>query len=72
MVGVVDAGFAGRARAGFGRAIGSCASTERDVPTWDDFFLTIGTKADRDVELTVVRDGREERITVRPERQNAI
>ena len=37
-----------------------------DVPTWDAFLLAVGTKAERDVELVVVRDGREERITVRP------
>lgn len=34
--------------------------------TWDDFFMAIGTKADRDVSMTVVRDGREETVTVRP------
>jgi regulator of sigma E protease len=40
-----------------------------ETPTWDDFFLAIGTKADRDVELTIVRDGREQRIPIRPEPQ---
>ena len=40
-----------------------------EVPTWNDFFTAIGTKPDRDVQLTVVRDGREERINVRPEPQ---
>jgi regulator of sigma E protease len=37
-----------------------------DVPTWDRFGLAIGTKADRDVVLTILRDGREQQVTVRP------
>jgi regulator of sigma E protease len=37
-----------------------------NVPTWDRFYLTIGTRADRDVQLRVLRDGAEQRITVRP------
>lgn len=37
------------------------------VSTWENFFLTIGTKANRDVVLTVLREGREQRLTVRPE-----
>jgi regulator of sigma E protease len=37
-----------------------------EVSSWDRFGLAIGTKADRDVELTFVRDSREERVTVRP------
>jgi regulator of sigma E protease len=40
-----------------------------ETPAWNDFFLAVGTKANRDVQLTVVRDGREERLTVRPEPQ---
>ena len=39
---------------------------DEEVPNWNDFFTAIGTKPDRDVQLTVVRDGREERIMVRP------
>ncbi|MGQ0733690.1 MAG: RIP metalloprotease RseP [Acidobacteriota bacterium] len=38
-----------------------------EVPTWDRFLLAIGTKANRDVQLTLVRDGREQRVTVRPD-----
>ena len=38
-----------------------------DVPNWDQFSLAIGMRADRDVELTVLRDGREERVAIRPE-----
>ena len=36
------------------------------VPTWDRYFLTIGTRADRDVALRVLRDGRELTISARP------
>ncbi len=42
----------------------------RETPTWDAFFLAIGTKPDREVQLTVQRDGREEQIAVRPEAQS--
>jgi len=38
----------------------------QDVPTWDAFSMAVGTKAERNVELVVLRDGREERVTVRP------
>ena len=40
---------------------------DEDVPNWETFSLAIGMRADRDVQLTVLRDGREERIGVRPE-----
>jgi regulator of sigma E protease len=40
-----------------------------ETPTWEDFFMAVGGKADRDITLTVVREGREERIGVRPEPQ---
>jgi regulator of sigma E protease len=36
-----------------------------DVPTWDRFSLNIGMRANRDVTLTVVRDGREQGVTMR-------
>ncbi len=36
------------------------------VPTWEKFAMAIGTRAGRDVQLKVVRAGREERVTVRP------
>jgi regulator of sigma E protease len=42
---------------------------DEEVPTWNDFFTAIGTKADRDVQLAVVRNGREERVPIRPEPQ---
>ncbi len=37
-----------------------------EVSTWDKVFMAVGTKADRDVPLTILRDGREQTITVRP------
>jgi regulator of sigma E protease len=40
-----------------------------EVIDWDRYGMAIGTKTDRDVTLTIVRDGREERVTVRPRGQ---
>jgi len=37
--------------------------------TWGDFFLAIGTRANRDVAITVLRDGRTIPLTVRPNPQ---
>jgi regulator of sigma E protease len=37
------------------------------TPTWESFFLAIGTKPRRDVALTIVRDGREQHLTVQPD-----
>jgi regulator of sigma E protease len=39
----------------------------QETATWEDFFMVIGGKPDRDVQLAIVRDGREERVQVRPE-----
>jgi regulator of sigma E protease len=39
----------------------------RDTQTWDDLDREIGMKADRDVQLTILRDGREQQVSVRPE-----
>jgi len=39
----------------------------KDTPTWDDLDFAIGMKTDRDVQLTILRDAREEQVTVRPE-----
>jgi regulator of sigma E protease len=36
-----------------------------DVPNWDRFSLNIGMRANRDVRLTFVRDGRQEVVTMR-------
>jgi regulator of sigma E protease len=39
---------------------------DEDIPNWDVFALKIGMRADRDVALTLLRDGREERLVIRP------
>ena len=37
--------------------------------TWEDFFLAIGGRAERDVPITLLREGRETVVTVKPEAQ---
>ena len=37
-----------------------------DVDTWDDLYVAIGTRPDRDVALTFLRDGETKSVTVRP------
>ena len=39
------------------------------TPTWERFYLAIGGRADRDVPVTLLREGRETVLTVRPEAQ---
>ena len=39
------------------------------VETWDDLFLAIGTRADRDVAVTLLRGGQTRTVQVRPEPQ---
>jgi len=41
----------------------------RRTATWEDFFLAIGGRAERDVAITVLREGRETVVTVKPEAQ---
>jgi regulator of sigma E protease len=65
VIGRVEAGSAGE-RSGLRPGDVIVAVGDEEVPTWDRFFLTIGTKADRDVQLRVIRDGREQRIVTRP------
>ena len=36
------------------------------VDTWDDLFIAVGTKPDRDVPVTLLRDGQTRTVTVRP------
>ena len=43
-----------------------------NVPTWDRFSIAIGLRADRDVQLTIVRDGREEQVGVRRRHRAAL
>src|SRR5262245_24978562 len=63
VIGKVEAGSAGE-RAGLQPGDLILAVADESVPTWDKFLLTIGTKAERDVQLRVLRDGREQRIMV--------
>jgi regulator of sigma E protease len=37
-----------------------------EVSTWDSFFMAIGTRANRDVPITYVRDGNTRSVNVRP------
>lgn len=68
VVGAVTAGSpAERAGIQAGDRITSVAG--HDVPTWDDYFLTIGSRADREVPLTLLRGGRETTLSVTPESQ---
>ncbi len=39
------------------------------IDTWEDLFVAIGTRADRDVSLTLLRDGKPVSVTVRPNAQ---
>jgi regulator of sigma E protease len=39
----------------------------REMKTWDQFFIEIGSRADRETEIVVDRGGRRETITVTPE-----
>lgn len=64
-VGRVETGSAGE-RAGIQPGDRITHVNNEAVASWDRFGLMIGTKADRDVQLTVVRDGRDQAITVRP------
>ena len=36
------------------------------VDTWDAFFLAVGTRANRDVDVTLLRNGQTRTVTVRP------
>jgi len=42
------------------------------TPTWERFFIAIGGRAERDVPITVVRQGRETVMTVTPEAQTKL
>src|SRR5687767_6990614 len=38
----------------------------RPVTTWEDFFIAVGTKPNREVEITVIRDGAERTVKATP------
>ncbi len=38
----------------------------KPVPTWEDFYIAVGTKPDREVQLTYVRDGSPATVSVTP------
>jgi len=40
-----------------------------DVDTWDKFFMAVATRANRDISLTLLRDGQTMSLNVRPEPQ---
>jgi regulator of sigma E protease len=40
-----------------------------DIDTWDDLYLAIGTRANRDVAVTFLRNGQTRSVTVRPNPQ---
>ena len=50
-----------------GDRILTVAGTEID--SWEDLYIQIGTRPNRDVALTLLRDGRTEGVTVRPDAQ---
>jgi regulator of sigma E protease len=68
VIGKVEAGSAGE-RAGLQPGDVIIAVADDDVPTWDKFLMSIGTRADRDVQLRLLRDSKEQRIMVRPSAQ---
>ena len=65
IVGKVEAGSVAE-RAGIRPGDRIVRVSGEDIPSWDKFGMAIGTKADRDVQLTIVRDGRDEQMIVRP------
>jgi regulator of sigma E protease len=36
------------------------------IDTWEDLYIAVGTRPDRDVAVTMLRDGRTEAVTLRP------
>jgi regulator of sigma E protease len=40
------------------------------VDTWEDLFIAVGTRANRDISIAFLRDGQTRSVTVRPESDN--
>jgi regulator of sigma E protease len=40
------------------------------VDTWEDLFIAVGTRANRDISIAFLRDGQTRSVTVRPESEN--
>ena len=64
-IGKVEAGSAGE-KAGLQPGDIITAVGDEQVANWDRYFLTIGTRADREVPLRVLRDGKEIQLLARP------
>jgi regulator of sigma E protease len=53
-------------RAGIQRADRILTVADDQVETWEDLFVAVGTRANRDVPITLLRDGQTRTVTVRP------
>jgi regulator of sigma E protease len=53
-------------RAGVQRGDRIVAIAGREVENWEQFFLGIGTRPNREVEMTVLRQGRQQKLKVTP------
>jgi regulator of sigma E protease len=66
IVGAVTPGSPGE-RAGIQRGDRILSVAGDGVETWDDLLLAVGTRAGRDVSITLLRDGQTRRVSVRPD-----
>src|SRR5688500_9945215 len=57
------------AKAGIQRGDRIVTVAGRDVDTWEQFFIAVGTRAGREIELGVLRDGKEFTVKATPEPQ---
>jgi regulator of sigma E protease len=64
VVGAVSPGSPAE-RAGIQRGDRILTVAGDEVETWDDLFLAVGTRPDRDVALTLLRDGQRQSVSVR-------
>ncbi|OFW15223.1 MAG: RIP metalloprotease RseP [Acidobacteria bacterium RIFCSPLOWO2_12_FULL_67_14] len=66
VIGAVAAGSPAE-RAGIQRGDRIVSVAGDQVETWDDLFIAIGTRADRDVAVGLVRNGQMQTVSVRPQ-----